>query len=317
MALFRPNARLTVDGQAMSADAAGLAWLRVQLSFDGTHDRAMLGLWPASALADAAPGAHIAIALGQGGAEEPVFGGLLVSRTRQPGAVVLEALAATVALSRSKRSQAFRNQSVADIVRDLAGAASVDELQGSLKLPAYHVDNRRPVWRHLQDLARLVGADLGSAADGGLRFVPAAGPGQVLRLAHAADLLDWHLAQGEAAEPAEVAAVGAASESGDARWHWLRHDPVGAGAAATRLPAALATRDGAQAVADSLAARAQRAKVAGALLLQGRPALRPGQMVELVDLPGGSPGQLRVRAVEHTLDGSAGFLTRLQVEAAS
>ncbi len=317
MALFRPNARLTVDGQALSADEAGLAWLRVQLSVDGTHDRAMLGLWPASRLADAAPGARIDIELGPRDGEEAVFGGQLSARTRQPGALVLEALAATVALSRSNRSQAFRNQSVADIVRDLAGSASVDEVQGTLKLPAYHVDNRRPVWRHLQDLARLVGADLGSAADGGLRFVPAAGPGQVLQLQHGADLLDWRLAQGEAAEPAEVAAVGAASESGDARWHWLRHDPVGAGAAATRLPAALATRDGAQAVADSLAARARRAKVSGELLLQGRPALRPGQVVELVDLPGGSPGKLRVRAVEHTLDGHTGFLTRLQVEGAS
>ena len=317
MALFRPNARLTVDGQALSADEAGLAWLRVQLSFDGSHDRAMLGLWPASRLADAAAGARIAIELGPRDGEEAVFGGQLSARTRQPGAVVLEALAATVALSRSNRSQAFRNQSVADIVRDLAGSASVDQVQGTLKLPAYHVDNRRPVWRHLQDLARLVGADLGSAPDGGLRFVPAAGPGQVLQLHHGADLLHWRLAQGEPAEQAEVAAVGAASESGDARWHWLRHDPVGAGAPATRLPAALATRDGAQAVADSLAARAQRARVSGELLLQGRPALRPGQVVELVDLPGASPGKLRVRAVEHTLDGNTGFLTRLQVEGAS
>ena len=317
MALFRPNARLIVDGQALSADEAGLAWLRVQLSFDDTHDRAMLGLWPASHLADATPGARIDISLGQRDEEEPVFGGQISARTRQPGAVVLEALAATVALSRSNRSQAFRNQSVADIVRDLAGSASVDEVQGTLKLPAYHVDNRRPVWRHLQDLARLVGADLGSAADGGLRFVPAAGPGQVLQLHHGADLLDWRLAQGESAEPADVAAVGAASESGDARWHWLRHDPVGAGAGATRLPAALATRDGAQAVADSLAARARRARVSGELVLQGQPALRPGQVVELVDLPGGSPGKLRARAVEHTLDGSSGFLTRLQVEASS
>ncbi len=316
MALLRPNARLRVDGQSLSAREAGLVRLHIALAGDGGHDQARWSLWPGSRLADAAPGAQVEIALGDEGSEVDVFSGELSVRERRPALVELAALAATVALSRARRSQAFLDQTVADIVRDLAGAVSIDQAQATLKLPAYHVDNQRPVWRHLQDLARLLDADLCSAADGGLRFVPAAASAAPLTLRYGADLLDWRLADAASPEAAAVAAPGAASEAGSARWHWLRHDPVGAGAGATLLPAGLATADAAQAVADGLAARARRAQVGGELLLVGRPALRPGDVVKLVDLPGGDPGALRVRGVLHTLDGSGGLLTRLRVEAA-
>ena len=316
MALSRPNARITVDGQALAADEAGLLRLQVALAGDAGHDSAQLQLWPGSKLADAAPGAQLQLALGERGGETDVFSGALQARSQQPQQVVLDALAATVALSRSSKSEAFRNQSVADIVRSLAGEVSIDQALATLKLPAWHVDNRRPIWRHLQDLARLVDADLCSAADGSLRFVPAGAPGAPTLLRHGADLLDWQSSQLAEPTATAVAAVGAGSEQGESRWHWLRHDPVGAGAGPTALPAGVATLDGAQGVASGLAARAKRAKVRGALLLPGNPALRPGDVVLLQDLPGGDPGPLRVRGVLHSFDASSGFLTRLRVEGA-
>jgi hypothetical protein len=162
-----------------------------------------------------------------------------------------------------------------------------------------------------------VGAELGSAPDGSLRFLPAAGPAAPVALRYGAELLDWQVRQFAAPAAAAVAAGGAASEQGDARWHWLAHDPVGdAGSTGgpTRVPAALATRDGAQAVAQALAQRARRAALQAQVLIAGRAALRPGDMVELVDLPGGSPGLLRIRALRHTLDVHSGFLTRLELE---
>ncbi|CAD5366036.1 Phage protein D [Rubrivivax sp. A210] len=316
MALSRPYARLTVDGQALGADESGLVRLKLALAGDGGHDSAQLVLWPGSKFADAAPGATVTIALGERDDETEVFAGELQARSQQPQQVVLDALAATLALSRGSKSQAFLNQSVADIVRDLAGEVQIDQALATLKLPAWHVDNRRPLWRHLQDLARLVDADLCSAADGSLRFVPAGSPAAPTLLRYGADLLDWRLSTVAEATPAAVAAAGAGSEQGEARWHWLRHDPVGAGAGPTLLPAGLASSDGAQGVADGLSARAKRSSVRGELLLPGRPALRPGDVVQLQDLPGGDPGALRVRAVLHTLDGASGFLTRLRVEGA-
>ena len=316
MALSRPNARITVDGRALAADQAGLLRLQVALAGDGGHDSAQMHLWPSSKLTDAVPGAQLQLALGERGGETAVFSGALQARCQQPQQVVLDALAATVALSRSSKSEAFRNQSVADIVRSLAGAVAIDQALATLKLSAWHVDNRRPIWRHLQDLARLVDADLCSAADGSLRFVPAGAPGAPTLLRHGADLLDWQISQVSEPTAAAVAAVGAASEQGESRWHWLRHDPVGAGAGPTVLPAGVATLDSAQGVASGLAARAKRGAVRGALLLPGNPALRPGDVVLLQDLPGGDPGPLRVRGVVHSFDADNGFLTRLRVEGA-
>jgi phage protein D len=314
MSLSRPNARITIDGSELGADEAALVRLRIDLACAGAHDHAELLLWPRSRFADAAPGAAMAIALGERGSEAAVWTGELSARRQQPDTIVLEGLAATIALSRSTRSQSYRDQSVADIVRDLAGNVAVDKAEGELTLNAYHVDNRRPVWSHLRALARLVGADLGSAAGGGLRFVPAAGAVTPTPLRFGADLLDWQIAAVATPSAAAVAAQGAASEQGDARFHWLTHDPVGAGAGATPLAAALATRDGAQTVAKALEQRAQRAAFSGSVLIAGRPALRPGDAVELVDLPGGNPGVMRIRAVRHTLDARSGFLTRLQLE---
>lgn len=314
MALSRPSARLTLAGRELGADEAGLVRLKVTLAGDGGHDSAQLALWPGSKFADAEPGTPLQLALGERGAEAEVFGGEVQARSQQPQQVLIDALAATVALSRSTRSQAFRNQTVADIVRDLAGEVDIDQALATLKLPAWHVDNRRPLWRHLQDLARLVDADLCSAAGGGLRFVPAGSPAAPRLLRHGADLLDWHITRLSEPVPAAVAAVGAGSEQGEARWHWLRHDPVGAGAGPTLLPAGVATRDGAQGVADGLASRARRSALRGELLLPGDATLRPGDVVQLQDLPGGDPGALRVRGVLHTLDVASGFLTRLRVE---
>ncbi len=314
MSLSRPYARISVDGRELGADEAALVRLQIDLAVNGSHDQATLQLWPRSKMADAAAGAALSIKLGERDSEKTVWTGEVSARRLSPQAVVIEGLAATVVLSRMSKSQSYLNQSVADIVRDLAGAAQIDQAQGRVKFSVYHVDNRRPVWSHLRELARLVGADLGSAPDGSLRFVPAAGAVTPLDLRYGAELLDWNLAQNAAPQAAAVAAYGSASESGAARWHWLAHDPVGAGAATTRLPAALSTRDAAQAVSDASQKRAERAAVNGELLIIGRPAIRPGDAVEATGLPGGDPGVLRVRAVRHTFDATSGLLTRLQVE---
>jgi len=317
VSLSRPTARITIDGTTLGADEAALLRLQIDLAVNGSHDQISLTLWPRSKFADATAGAAMDIALGERGSETAVWTGEISARRLMPQAVVIEGLAATVALSRTAKSQSYLNQSVADIVRDLAGSAPVDRVDAGLTLHAFHVDNRRPVWSHLRALARLVGADIGSAADGGLRFVPAAGAVSPVTLRYGAELLDWNLALLSAPQAAEVVAYGGASESGASRWHWLSHDPVGAGTAPTRVPAALSSRDAAQAVSDASRQRADRAAVSGELLIQGRAALRPGDAVALSELPGGelgAVGVLRVRSVRHTFDATSGFLTRLRVE---
>ena len=148
MSLSRPNAVLSVGGQDYSAAEAALVRLRISLGLSGSHDAAELTLWPSSKLKDAAAGDALEISLGNLDDEEAVFTGEVTSVMAGADALVVEGLAATVALSRGRRSQTYVSQSVADIVKDLASDIDVDEVQGELQLDAYSLDDRRTLWSH-------------------------------------------------------------------------------------------------------------------------------------------------------------------------
>jgi hypothetical protein len=333
MSLSRPRARLTVDGQTLTSAQAGLVRLTVGLSLSGSHDSAEVTVWPSSRLAATAAGAAMSIALGDEGKERDVWTGEVTAVAAGPDAVVLDGLAATAALSRRRTSQSYLDRSVADIVNDLAGGAAIDEVAGDTALPAFAVDDRRPVWEHLKDLARLAGADLGASPAGALRFVPAKAGAADWRLRFGADVLSWSGGPARPPELPAIAAYGAASEAGAEQWHWLLRSPTaaaggaggagiggGAGTAAgagpLRVLAVLRTRDAAAGMAQALSRRAARAAFAGRMTVVGRPEVRPGDLIEVSGLPSGDPGTLRVRALTHRLDARHGFVTTLAVEAA-
>jgi hypothetical protein len=326
VSLSRPGARLTVDGRTLTAAEAALAGLSVSLGLAGAHDPAEVMLWPSSKLASATPGARMSIALGPQGDEQEVWSGLVTAVAAGADGVVLDGLAATVALSRHRLSQTFLDRSVADVVRDLAGAAGaeIDQVEGDTRLPAYAVDDRRPVWEHLVDLARLFGADLGASPGGALRFVPAKSGSADWTLAFGADLVAWSGGAGaRAPEAPAVGAHGAASESGAEQWHWLLRTPTPAGTAGDagggggglRIPGAVRTRDAAEAAGRALAGRAGRTVWSGRFETPGRPEVRPGDLLRVDRLPGADPGTLRVKAIAHRLDARQGFRTTLVVEA--
>jgi hypothetical protein len=328
MSLPRPSAHITLNGQRLSAAEAGLVGLRVDLAFN-SHDTAHLLLWPRSKLAVAEPGMDLTIGLGlngDGGGPLATAGGLLgaggdaiwtggVQGVRsRAGYLAIEGLASTAQLSRERRSLTWADQTVADIVRDLVGDLD-SEIEADLDLPNYSIDNRRSVWAHLCELARLAGAQLSGAPEGGVRFILESKETALVELRYGTDLIDWWLSRREV--PAATGAVeqGAASSAGSDKWHWLAHDPVGSGGEVIAVPAAFRTRAAADKFAAAISARAQRSGVRGAVWLGGRPDLRPGALVELKDLPEGDSGPLRVRAVTHQLDGETGLITALAVEA--
>jgi phage protein D len=325
MSLSRPRARLTVDGRTLTSAQAALVRVTVALSLSGSHDAAEVTVWPSSKLAAAAPGAAIAIALGEEGNEQDVWAGELTAVAAGGDGMVLDGLAGTVALSRRRVSQSYLDRSVADVVRELASGAAIDEVAGGAHLPAYAVDDRRPVWDHVLALARLTGAEVGASPAGALRFVPPKTGVADWRLRYGADVLSW--SGGAARRPRReelpaVAAYGAASEAGAEQWHWIARSPraatagLGGAAGPLRVVAALRTRAAAGEMGQALARRAARAGFAGRLTIVGRPAVRPGDLVAVSGLPAGDPGTLRVRALTHRLDGRAGFVTMLAVEAA-
>ena len=309
----RPSATITIDGKSLTAYEAGVVRLTVDMAH-GTHHTAELMLWPKSKFASTAAGASITVALGVDGDDEDLLTGEVAGMGGSPEAVRLDAVSATIALSRSRKSQTYISQSIADIVNDLASEVDVDEVSADLTLSAYSVDLRRTVWAHLVELASLAGADLGCAGSGGLRFVPpASGPGSFTFM-FGATVLEWHIANVTSPPVPKVAPSGAASEQGSDKWHWLLHDPVGEAADPTRVVGAFHTRDAADALVKSLKERAARSAVRGSLRLVGEAGLRPGEVIEIKDLPGPAAGPFRLLNVRHTFDARYGFYTDATVE---
>jgi hypothetical protein len=308
-----PNAIVTTPSGPLRADEAALLRVRVSLGCTGAHDLAELIAWPSSKLAALAVGDVISIALGERDAETDVFTGEVSDVLAGADGVVIEALAATSALSRTRRNQTYLGQSIAEIVRDLASDVDTADVQGDLTLDAYAVDDRRPVWEHLIDLAELAGADLGCSAEGGFRFVPVKTGAAQISLRYGADLLAWSFGPARTGTAPAVAAQGAASEQGADKWHWIARTPTGKGDGPLRVLAALRTTDAAESVSTAWTQRAARAALRGSLSIVGRPEPRPGDLVELAELPD-APGTLRLLGVEHLLDARTGFVTQLRVE---
>jgi hypothetical protein len=336
--LGRPSAVVTVDGRRLTSAEGAVVRVRVRLGRGPAHDDAECVCWPSSKLASASAGSTLAIALGNAGDETDVWTGEVMGVRRAPDGLALEGLAASVALSRTFLSQTFVDLSIADVVRQLAAAAGVpvDEASGDTTLSAYAVDDRRSAWAHLNDLAELAGADVTVTEAGALKFAapaPAAGGGGLgglveqaaalvfgggaSGLRYGANVLGWRATTRKAPDSASVAAYGAASESGSAKWHWIRRDPDPAGSGPTRIVPAFRTRDAAGALADALSTRAGRAARRATVVVVGDATLRPGQTTTIADIPGDPGGDLRLLAVEHALDGDAGFVSRLVVEPAS
>ena len=311
----RPTAKLTLDGQSLTAVEAGVLGLSLRRAH-GTHDTLLLSLWPRSKFADAAPGATLAVALGTDDSNEDVFAGEVSGLRTSPSALRIEAHSATVALSRERKSATYRDQTVADIVQDLASPVGVDEAKSDLKLSAYSVDHRRSVWSHLLDLAVLAGAEISVAADGTLRFVPKGTRADSHTFHHGATLLTWDLHTRASPPVLTVVASGSASAQGAERWHWLAHDPLGENPEPSWLVGAFHTRDAADALARSLKQDADRASIQGTLRVVGTPTLRPGDQIQLEDLPGDASGTFRVRIVHHTFHPRVGFVTDATVEGA-
>ncbi len=326
MSIVKPNASITLDGETLSAAEAGLVSARVELGFN-THDRVELYFWSQSKLASAAPGSELSLSLNLGedgglltsapglggGDEDALWTGTVQSVQSGSDFLKLTGLASTVSLSDNRRSQTWEDMSVGDIVSDLAGDLS-SEVEADLTLSYYSVDNTRSVWSYLYELAQLAGAELSCAADGGVRFILASKDSGTSELHYGADIIDWRLSRNVALTPIAAAEHGAASSAGSEKWHWLAHDPVGAGGEPAKVPAAFHSRDAASSFSDAAVARAERAQLSGEVWLGGRSELRPGSWIELKGLPEGDSGPLRVKAVTHQLDGENGFITALSVE---
>jgi hypothetical protein len=322
VSIARPAAEVSIGARRLSGPAAGVTGVRVELGTGSAHDAFRVAVFPGSAALSARPGDEAEIAVGYGDSPDTVLTGIVTAVQRSTRGGTVEGLAATWSLSGARVARSFVRVDVATIVGELldAAGASAGVIDAPAKLAAFHVDERRTVWSHLQTLADLSGSEVSAAPDGSLNFRPVRSPAIApARLRYGAEVVSWELLRRDPEHLAfTVAASGAASEDGEEKWHLLTREPEGAGPAKpVQYSAALADREAARAQERALRAAAARTARGGTVVVVGDPSVRAGDVVDVGDLPGGAGGTFRVARVTHELAADAGFLTHLAVEAAA
>ncbi|HEY5981729.1 MAG TPA: hypothetical protein VIT41_19045 [Microlunatus sp.] len=317
MALPRPAATLTIDGRELTLPEAAAVSVMVEGTVLGSHDRATVVLGPLSPWLDLTTGASVEVSLGvDADALETVLTGQIDGVRHHTWGATIRVLATTAKLDRLRIGRSYTAQSIGDIVRDLCSAAGLTpgDVDDGPTMGAYHVDERRTGWRHLRDLAMLLGGELASSAAGEVH-VRASRTGQAQHTLRAgAELLDWSAGpQQPAGDPLPVAPYGAASEQGTDAWSLIQHAPGGTGA--HRVLAAIRDRDAASAIEDAATAAHARSAARARAQATGAPAIRAGDLVELDEVPRAA-ATYRVLRTSHRIDG-AGFRTALELEAAA
>ncbi len=316
MPISRPSCTITVNGGSYSGREIALGSLDIDMNLEGGHDLALINGSSLSPLRDAGIDEQCTIALGAEDEEVEVFTGVITAVRNELDKVSVEVMAATYPLSQTFTAQAYMEQTVADIINDLAGQAGVrtGAIDSSLPVAIWYVTEQRSAWWQIKRLAEMGDCEVLCDESGALvvRPVGSGGAGHTLR--YGAELLRLDCSQLKERSAREFAPAGAGSELGSAKWHITLREPVGAAPAApATILGALRDRDGAGQVTDGAALAAKRAALLGRAVIMGNSAIRPGDTVDLEDIPGRDGMSARVVGVKHIFDAERGFVTILRL----
>ena len=270
---------------------------------------------------DAAPGDPAEVSIDGGDGSSTVLTGTVATIRRTATGTAITAVDAGAALARMRPASTFEAQSVADMVRALAGDAGTQTgtLLAPVRLAAYVAHQQRTGAEHVAELARLGGAIAMVDADGGVSVMPRPSGPPDSALLFGRELTEYQVDDLPASPQVVVVGNGSAGFVPAPDAFRQTTTPLTAGGAdpgpstvwqpqaALRLPTAV---EGAAQEANAERAAGAQRLVADCWLL---PAVRPGQLVEVQGLPGRLPaGPWLVTSVVHTLDGRTGGTTRLR-----
>jgi hypothetical protein len=322
MSIQRPIMDITIGALSLSGPEAAAVEIHCDLSVGSSHDCAVVFCSNDSPLMDAAIGDDVSISLGyEESGLEPVLTGKVTALEYLPTGVAVEILAATAALSLFHVAGSYLQQTIGDIISDLASKANlqVGTIDASQELGVYHIDEYRSAWSHIMDLAALGDYSVTTDTEGALEM-QAPKSGMADHTVHyGAELLVWLAGPQRGEEVAwKGAPHGAGSEEGSEKWHLLLKDPTGGCPdAPTRVIAAARDRETAEGYGKGMDARKQRRLLHGRAVVVGSPSIRPGNIVEMVDFEHSDTITGRCRTVCHEIGPTTGFLTYLMLEAVS
>lgn len=281
-------------------------------------------VFPPGVPVEAAAGDPAEVTMDGGDGAATVLTGTVFSVRRTVASTVVTAVDAGAALARLRPAATYEAQSVADIVAGLAALAGVtaQAVLAPTRLAVYVASQQRTGAEHVAELARLAGALAAVDAEGRVTVGPRPPGPPDAALRHGREIVAYRVEESAplpavvvvgngtagfvpspdalVASPSALTA-GGGDPGGDSVWQPML---------ALRTAAAVegATRE------------ANAARAAPAVRLRADcwllPALRPGQVIEVQDLPEGlAGGPWLLTSVVHALDGRAGGVTRLRAVA--
>jgi hypothetical protein len=317
--LLAPAYDLTLATQRWTTQATSVT---VELEPVPLLDVVRVALPPAAPV-EAQVGDPMVLSLDAGDGAVPVFHGRITRLERRADATLVRGLDAGGQLAALRPSITFETATVGSIVRALCDEVGVGlgQVDDGSTLVYYAADPRRTALDHLGRLAAWCGALASVDGEGRLqlRVVDAAEPEVALRFGRELVAIQ----QAAVLDPAVADVVAGESGTGDASapealrpttdfFAGDRPDGPSADHRWTFEPALRTT--GAAAVAGAARARAARS-TRGAASFDARllPALRPGTVLEVQDLPSGlTRGPFWVEGVRHRIDAS-GATTRVRL----
>ena len=238
------------------------------------------------------------------------------------GETRIAASTAKQSLAIARLNQIYENQSMDQIVKDLAGQTGVQtgDVDTGSTYPYFVVHESKSVLSHIQSLALRDGLDLYFDESNKLMLKKFTKTSPDHTLYYGIDVIDLRLGNHQPVNHVLVYGESPASNQGSDTWHWLAKDlspfrsEAGQGTRTVAInDGAVRTKDAADLLATSkLGAITDQAGL-GRLKMLGNPEIKLGQAIEIKNAP--KPelnGLFRVATVRHLMNKRDGYLTYVE-----
>jgi hypothetical protein len=217
-------------------------------------------------------------------------------------------------------NQVYENQSLSQIVGDMAGQAdvAVGEVETGSTYPYLVVHESRNIYSIIRDLAMGEGVDMYFDTENRLDLKTFTKTGPDHSFFYGIDILDLRVSRCRMSrDHIIVRGESPASNQGSDVWHWIAKDlssftgEAGGGAAGLALHSGPArTKDAAQTLAASKFGAIKDGSTCGTLKILGNPAVKLGDAVEIPNaLKPDLNGLFKVTGVRHVMSKCEGYVT--------
>ncbi len=219
----------------------------------------------------------------------------------------------------------YESKTAGAIVSDLADQAGVDvaNAEDGITFPAYVIDGRCSVYRHIHELAALCGFDAYINSDGELVFEKFTNGNTIHLFDYAKHIIELDILHTPAsADRIEAFGESPGGQQSNEAWAWLSKDftdskgTAGSGDSTLLLERpALRTASAAATAATAALTDIQQRSKRGKLLSTGRPQVKLGDAIRIADVPDARlNGTYQVRGVTHRISKLGGFTTTIDFQ---